>query len=81
MSEKNLAHFIRRIKENISNSPYVKIKETEKKKVDKDIYFYGIFHAISINLQNKNALPDEDLLDLIQKLFDNWYLPEMTEDA
>ncbi|MCC8168618.1 MAG: hypothetical protein LIO37_04680, partial [Clostridiales bacterium] len=48
-----------------------------KTKTMRDIYFYGIFHAISLNLQNADALPDENLLDIIQTLFDNWYRPEM----
>ncbi|MCD7825189.1 MAG: TetR/AcrR family transcriptional regulator [Clostridiaceae bacterium] len=81
VSEQNRSHFMRRFKENMPDNLYAQTENTPKKKVIKDIYFYGIFHAISINLQNQNALPDEDLLDLIQKLFDRWYWPAMREDA
>ncbi len=81
MSEQNRSHFLRRIKENITNSVYGQKNSTQKKLVVQDIYFYGIFYAISINLQSKNALSDEDLLDIIQKLFDSWYLPQMRENS
>ncbi len=79
LSEQYRSHFLRRITESVPSRPNITIRNTPKKKVIKDIYFYGIFHAISINLQNRDALPDEDLLDLIQELFENWYWPEMTE--
>ncbi|MCD7768517.1 MAG: hypothetical protein LUH36_00130, partial [Oscillospiraceae bacterium] len=55
--------------------------DTPKKQVVRDIYFYGIFYALSINLQSRDALSDEDLLDMIQRLFESWYWPEMTETA
>ena len=80
MSEQNRSHFLRRIEENIPNNIQNINIDTPKKQIIRDIYFYGIFHAISINMKNKNFLPDEDLLDLIQKLFENWYLPEMTKE-
>lgn len=81
MSEQNRSHLMRRIKENVSNYLDKQNNDTPKERVIRDIYFYGIFHAISINLQNKDALPDEDLLELIQELFDYWYWPEMTRDV
>lgn len=81
LSEQNRSHFLRKIEENLPNSLQNTYNSTPKKIIIRDIYFYGIFHAISINLKNKNFLPDEDLLDLIQKLFDNWFLPEITKDA
>ncbi len=79
MSEQNRAHFLRKIRENMPNDLYKQNNDTSKIKVIKDMYFYGIMHAILINLQSKDALSDEDLLDIIQKLFNNWYLPAMTE--
>ncbi len=81
LSEQNRSHFLRRIKESLTNSVYGQNGATHKKQVVMDIYFYGIFYAISINLQSKNALSDEDLLDIIQKLFDSWYLPQMRENS
>ncbi|MCD8382086.1 MAG: TetR/AcrR family transcriptional regulator [Clostridiales bacterium] len=81
MSEQNRSHFLRRIEENITNRLYGAHNNTPKKRIITDIYFYGIFHAISINLQSKDALSDEDLLDIIQTLFNSWYLPEMTKNV
>ncbi len=75
MSEQNRSHFLRRIREKI---PGTQSGDSSKIKVIKDIYFYGIMHAITINLQNRNALSDDDLLDIIQNLFNNWYWKEIT---
>ncbi|MCD8353913.1 MAG: TetR/AcrR family transcriptional regulator [Clostridiales bacterium] len=80
LSEQNRSHFLRRIEENIANHLQRFGSDNPKKRVVRDIYFYGIFHAISVNLQSRNALSDEDLLDIIQKLFDNWYRPQMMEE-
>ncbi len=77
LSEENRAHFLRRISENVTETLYRKDNDTPKKKVIRDIYFFGIFYAISINLQSQDVLSDEDLLDIIRKMFDSWYLPEM----
>ncbi|MCC8127061.1 MAG: TetR/AcrR family transcriptional regulator [Clostridiales bacterium] len=77
LSERNRSHFLRRIKENVTNNLYTQNNDSPRKMVVRDIYFYGIFYAISVNLQSKDALPDDDLLDIIQKLFENWYWPEM----
>ncbi len=77
LSEENRSHFLRRISENITGYLSRSATDSLKKKTIRDIYFYGIFHAISLNLQNTDALPDEDLLDIIQTLFENWYRPEM----
>ncbi len=79
MSEQNRSHFVRRLREKVPRNLYQPGGDTAKIKVIKDIYFYGIMHAILVNLQSQNALPDEDLLDIIQKLFNNWYRPELTE--
>lgn len=64
-----------------TNNLYMQNNDSPRKMVVRDIYFYGIFHAISVNLQNKDALPDEDLLDIIQNLFENWYWPEMKDSG
>lgn len=80
ISEQNHSHFLRRIKEIITNNENVFGKNTPKKAVVRDIYFYGIFYAISINLQSKNSLSDEDLLDIIQQLHDNWFKSEMEKN-
>ncbi|MCD8346638.1 MAG: TetR/AcrR family transcriptional regulator [Lachnospiraceae bacterium] len=77
LSEENHSHFLRRINENISNNISLLDVNAPKKRAVRDIYFFGIFHAISINLQSRDALSDEDLLDIIQNLFDKWYRPEM----
>ncbi len=79
LSEQNRSHFLRRIEENVTNNLYEQHNDTPKKRVMRDIYFYGIFYAISINLQSRETLSDEDLLDMIRKLFNNWYWPEMQE--
>ncbi len=81
MSEQNRSHFLRRIEENLTNRLYETHSDTPKKRIIMDIYFYGIFHAISINLQSKDALSDEDLLDIIRTLFNSWYRPQMEIDA
>lgn len=80
MSEQNRSHFLRRIEENITSHFYEERNSTPKKRIIMDIYFYGIFHAISTNLQSKDALSDEDLLDVIRTLFNSWYLPEMSSN-
>lgn len=80
MSEQNHSHFVRRLQEKLPNIPCNTKSNISKMNVIKDIYFYGLFHAISINLQSKDALPDEDLLDIIQNLFSKWYLPELQQD-
>ncbi len=81
LSEQNRSHFLRKIKEDVTNNVYRMGNDTPKKQVVRDIYFYGNFYAISVNLQNPNALSDEDLLDMIQRLFESWYWPEMMENA
>ncbi|MCD8126944.1 MAG: TetR/AcrR family transcriptional regulator [Clostridiales bacterium] len=81
MSEQNRAHFMRKAKDNVGAYLNWNGSDTPKKRIIRDVYFYGIFHAISINLQSQDALPDEDLLDMIQTMFTSWYLPEMTRDA
>lgn len=78
LSEENRSHFLRKINENVTETLYYRQEnDTPKKKIIRDIYFFGIFHAISTNLHSQNALSDEDLLDIIQKMFDRWYWPEM----
>ncbi|MCD7885331.1 MAG: TetR/AcrR family transcriptional regulator [Lachnospiraceae bacterium] len=77
LSEENRSHFLRRINENISNNISLLDVNAPKKRAVRDIYFFGVFYAISINLQSRDALSDEDLLDIIQNLFDKWYRPEM----
>ncbi len=83
MSEQNRSHFLRRIKENIINHLYEEHNsaDTPKKRAIMDIYFFGIFHAISVHLQSRDSLSDEDLLEIIQTLFDNWYRPEMMRES
>ncbi|MCD8117068.1 MAG: TetR/AcrR family transcriptional regulator [Oscillospiraceae bacterium] len=81
LSEQNRSHFLRRIRENVTHNVSRLGNDTPKKQVVRDIYFYGIFYALSINLQSRDALSDEDLLDMIQRLFESWYWPEMTENA
>ncbi|MCD7868295.1 MAG: hypothetical protein LUG62_08940 [Clostridiales bacterium] len=77
LSEENRSHFLRRISENVAGNLYQPENDTPKKKVTRDIYFFGILHAICINLDGKIGLSDDDLLDIIQKMFDNWYKPQM----
>lgn len=79
LSEQNRSHFLRKIEEDITNHLYGEKEQTPKRRTIMDIYFYGIFHAISVNLRSKDALSDEDLLDIIQSLFNNWYRPEMMQ--
>lgn len=81
MSEQNRSHFLRKIEENITSRLYQEQNGSPKQRIIMDIYFYGIFHAISTNLQSKDALSDEDLLDIIQTLFHRWFQPEMTQSA
>lgn len=81
LSEQNRSRFLRRIRENATHNVYRLGNDTPKKQVVRDIYFYGIFYAISVSLQSPDALSDEDLLDIIQHLFESWFRPEMTEDA
>ncbi|MCD7946464.1 MAG: TetR/AcrR family transcriptional regulator [Clostridiales bacterium] len=81
MSEQNRSHFMRKVKENVEHNLRWAGNVTPKKLIVRDIYFYGIFHAISTNLQSQDALSDEDLLSIIQTMFNSWYLPEMTQDT
>ncbi|MCD8074604.1 MAG: TetR/AcrR family transcriptional regulator [Lachnospiraceae bacterium] len=77
LSEENRSHFLRRISENAKSNHCCLAINTPKKRTIQDIYFFGVLYAISINLQSQDALSDEDLLDVIQNMFDNWYRPEM----
>ncbi|MCD8023386.1 MAG: TetR/AcrR family transcriptional regulator [Lachnospiraceae bacterium] len=77
LSEENRSHFLRRINENVAKNLSRPELNTPKKNAIRNIYFFGIFYAISINLQSRDALPDEDLLDIIQNMFDNWFRPQM----
>ncbi len=74
LSEENRSHFLRRVKEHLLCPTG---GDTPKIKVIKDMYFSGIFHVISIHLQDPSTLSDEDLLDIVQGLFDRWYRPEI----
>ncbi len=79
MSEQNRSHFIRRMRENVTDNIGSQIADTPKKKVVTNMFFFGVFSAIAINLQNAETLSDEDLLDIIQKLFVNWFLPQVMD--
>ncbi|MCD8020252.1 MAG: TetR/AcrR family transcriptional regulator [Clostridiales bacterium] len=79
MSEQNLSHFIRRMRENTIDNFETKIADTPKKEAATDIFFSGVFSAVAVHLQRKKSLTDDDLLDIIQKLFTDWYWPQMTE--
>ncbi|MCC8128239.1 MAG: TetR/AcrR family transcriptional regulator [Clostridiales bacterium] len=81
MSEQNRFHFIRRMRENVIDHIGRSITDTPKKKAVTDMFFYGIFSAIAIHMQSREALPDEDLLEIIQKLFNDWYWPQVTEEG
>ncbi|MCD8161406.1 MAG: hypothetical protein LUE61_09645 [Clostridiales bacterium] len=81
MSEQNRSHFMRKIMENVEHNLLWAGSVTPNKRIVRDVYFYGIFHAISVNFQSKDALSDEDLPNMIQTMFNSWYLPEMTKDA
>ncbi len=81
MSEQNRSHFIRRMRENVTDNLDSQIVDTPKKKVVTNMFFFGVFSAIAINLQNTEALSNDDLLDIIQKLFKDWYFPQVTEEA
>ncbi len=78
MSEQNLSHFIRRMREKTIDNIDVKIADTPKKEVVTDMFFSGVFSAVALHLQGKRSLTDADLLDIIQKLFTDWYWPQMT---
>lgn len=79
MSEQNLSHFIRRMREKTIDNIDTKIADTPKKEAMTDMFFSGIFSAVALYQQGKRNLTDEDLLDIIQKLFNDWYWPQMTE--
>ncbi|MCD8331811.1 MAG: TetR/AcrR family transcriptional regulator [Oscillospiraceae bacterium] len=81
MSEENRAHFIRRIKENVLEHAAAKIADTPRKKVVTDMFFFGVFSAIAIHIQSEANLSSEDLLGIIQKLFSDWYWPQIEEKA
>ncbi|MCD8154742.1 MAG: TetR/AcrR family transcriptional regulator [Clostridiales bacterium] len=78
MSEQNLSHFIRRMREKTIDNINIQIADTPRKKAVTDMFFSSVFSAIANHIQNPNALTDEDLLDIIQKLFIDWYWPQMT---
>ncbi|MCD8147237.1 MAG: TetR/AcrR family transcriptional regulator [Clostridiales bacterium] len=80
MSEQNLSHFIRRMREKAIDNIETKIADTPKKEAVTDMFFSGVFSAVATHLQRKKSLTDDDLLDIIQKLFTDWYWPQMTED-
>ncbi len=78
MSEQNLSHFTRRMREKTIDNMKTHIADTPKKKAVTDMFFSSVFSAMANHIQNPNALTDEDLLDIIQKLFIDWYWPQMT---
>ncbi|MCD8189529.1 MAG: TetR/AcrR family transcriptional regulator [Clostridiales bacterium] len=77
-SEQNLSHFIRRMREKTIDNINTQIADTPKKEAVTNMFFFSVFSAIASHIQNPKALPDEDLLDIIQKLFADWYWPQMT---
>lgn len=81
MSEENRAHFIRRIRENITENSEMQIVDTPRKKVVTNIFLSGVFSAVAVNLQDRKTLSNEDLLEIIQKLFTDWYLPQIKEEG
>ncbi|MCD8131467.1 MAG: hypothetical protein LUE16_09370 [Lachnospiraceae bacterium] len=81
MSEQNLSRFIRRMREKTIDNINTKIADTPKKGAITDMFFSSVFSAIANHIQNPDALTDEDLLDIIQKLFVDWYWPQMTADV
>ena len=81
MSEQNLSHFIRRMREKAIDNMRTNIADTSKKKAVTDMFFSSVFSAMANHIQNPSALKDEDLLDIIQKLFIDWYWPQMTAEV
>lgn len=78
MSEQNLSHFTRRMREKTIDNMKTQIADTPKKKAMTDMFFSSVFSAMANHIQNPKTLTDEDLLDIIQKLFIDWYWPQMT---
>ncbi|MCD8118723.1 MAG: TetR/AcrR family transcriptional regulator [Lachnospiraceae bacterium] len=77
MSEQNLSHFIRRMQENLTEDIRSQVADTPKKEFITNMFFSGVFSAVAAHLQNTELLSEEDLLDIIQKLFTDWYWPQM----
>ncbi len=58
------------------NTPIV---DTPKNKAVMNIYLTGIFTALTAQVQNPKSISDEELLAIIQRLFTQWYWPEITK--
>lgn len=50
-----------------------------KKHVIMDIYYSGVFSALSEWIRNPDVISAEELLELIKKLFSVWYWPELMD--
>ncbi len=80
LSEQNRAHFIRRIREASADILGVPLTDTPRKRVVTDMFFSGVFAATALHLQNAQALPEADLLEIVGKLFRDWYWPQIMEN-
>ncbi len=81
LSDQNRAHFIRRIQEQTLHRMNTPIVDTPRNKAVMNIYLTGIFSALAAQVQNSKSISDEELLGIIQRLFTQWYWPEVTEQT
>lgn len=78
LCDQNRAHFIRRIQEKTLHRMNTPIADTPRNKAVMNIYLTGIFSALAAQVQNPKSISDEELLEIIQRLFTQWYWPEVT---
>lgn len=82
LNDRNRSHFIRQIKEIVIQMSDERVPEPScenKKHVIMDIYYSGVFSALSEWIQNPDVISAEELLELIKKLFSVWYWPELMD--
>lgn len=82
LNDRNRSHFIRQIKEIVIQMSDERVPEPScenKKHVIMDIYYSGVFSALSEWIRNPDVISAEELLELIKKLFSVWYWPELMD--
>ncbi len=82
LHDQNRTHFIQKIKNNllpVTRSLYKADVSDPRPAVTVNIYLSGVFAAMADWLKDPASISEDELLSIIQELFESWVLPLMNE--
>lgn len=76
--DENRISAVKRLQESLMDNFFINIEDTYHNRLILETYFNGVFSAIAMHLNNPNEMSDTELTRLLQNLFINWFLPEIS---